>query len=63
MLLPWNERVATAGRARSESRAAAVATLAPLFERRAADLGLAAGRLTYEPSLAVTRDRRLVTTW
>jgi DNA replication and repair protein RecF len=47
-LQPWTERVAELGSQLVEARREIVATLAPLFAERAAELGLAAATLGYE---------------
>jgi DNA replication and repair protein RecF len=59
-LQPWTERVAELGGQLVEARQEVVATLAPLFEERAAELGLAAAALGYEsdpPTLAALEER------
>jgi DNA replication and repair protein RecF len=59
-LQPWTERVAELGSQLVEARREVVATLAPLFEERAAELGLAAAALGYEsdpPTLAALEAR------
>jgi len=48
-LEPWTERVAELGNALDEARADLVARLAPGFEAVAAELGLAAATLAYQP--------------
>jgi DNA replication and repair protein RecF len=51
VLTPWDERVAAAGTALIEARAAAIAALADGFESRSGELGLEGASLSYEASL------------
>jgi DNA replication and repair protein RecF len=50
VLIPWDERLATAGAALIEARATAVAALGEGFRGRSGELGLADASLLYEPS-------------
>ena len=60
-LAPWTERVTTLGSQLVDSRAAAIAELAPRFAERAEEFGLAEGRLEYagEPPTAAALEARL----
>jgi len=60
-IAPWTEQVATLGRRLVESRTEVVALLAPVFAKRADELGLPSARMSYEgePPTVELLDARL----